>query len=257
MKSFFRLLYVGTILARLHIVSYLTSIINGVLWLVLVLVPSIVLTGRTVEALLTFLPGVFALIAASSGMWTATEFLRFYVYQGLTDMFRECGLTVFHYLVCGIHIDVLLIGLATYLLASTVSCLYLGVDLSILVPGDPIAIAIAFVTAIASYMLCGSLIAYLYTVTRIGGVWTNLIQMLLVIGTIIPPSVLPSPWIALINPATIVAELLRASYGTNILPKNTLFILSLPLTAIYIVLSYVVSKACERRIARYGVEYRY
>ncbi len=256
LRKLLHLLYVGTALARMHASSYLAATINAVLWFTLIFVPSILLTGNPEQAFLTFLPGVFALTIASTGMWSATEFLRWYVYQGLTDLFRECGLNVFHYLLCGIHTDVALQGFATYLLAAFVACYYANLDPLLVIPANPVLMVLAIAVAIPTYLLCGALMAYLYTATRIGGVWTNIIQMIVIVGTIVPPKALPIPWIALLNPATIVAELLRASYGTNTFSVEHLLALTPILATLYVVLAYVIAQASDRRIARYGIEFR-
>lgn len=249
-----KLLYIGINLAKLHISSYITSLINGVLWFTLIFVPTIFLTGR-IESLFLLLPGVFALIVSSSGMWTATEFLRWYVDQGLTDMFRENGLNVFHYMVSGVFIDTIF-SFLSYILTAIVASYYLSINILLIIPHQPIYMFIAILYSISIYLFYGALIGYVYTVTRISGVWTNIIQIMIAIGTIIPPTIFPNPWISIVNPATIASELLRASYGYNILGIELLLAITPIAFLLNVATSYIVCMLGDRYTARYGIEYR-
>ncbi len=249
-----RLFYIGINLAKLHITSYIASLINGVLWFILIFIPTIFLTGR-VESLFLLLPGVFALTISSSGMWTATEFLRWYVDQGLTDMFRENGLNILHYMVSGVFIDILFSFLG-YILTTIVAIYYLSIDILLIIPHQPIYMLISMLYSASVYLFYGALIGYIYTVTRISGVWTNIIQIMIAIGTIIPPNVFPNSWISIANPASIASELLRASYGYNTLRIELLLAIT-PITFILnIIISYIICRLSDRYIARYGIEYR-
>ncbi len=250
------LFYVGFTLARMHLTSYTASIASSVLWFTVIFVPVVVFTPEPTRAIHVFLPGVFGLSAASVGMWVATEFLRWYVYEGLTDMFRECGLNVFHYLLMGIHTDVPVHVVVSYFLASSIACIYVGLNLGVIVPENPAYLLLAYLTAIPVYLLCGALIAYLYTVTPIAGAWTNIIQMSVLVGTVIPPSVLPDPVYALVNPATIVAELARAAYEANFIPVSILLPLTPLVIVAYTITAYVISRACDRYIAKHGIRFR-
>jgi len=256
LRRFTHLLYIGTNLARMHVSSYVASTINTVLWFSIVFVPTTLFSPNPLKALHVFLPGTIGFTAAATGMWVATEFLRWYVHEGLTDMFRECGLNVFHYLVCGFHIDLITLTLVSYLAVTSLATTYLGVPITHVLPTNPLLFALAFILAVPAYLLCGALIAYLYTVTPVGGAWTNLIQMVLIVGTIVPPKVLPNPELALINPAVLASELARASYGANFIPVNTLLVLATPLALTYLALAYIISKYCDKYIAKYGIRFR-
>ncbi len=255
-RKYLHLMYIGTYFAKMHLTSYLTSILNAVLWFALVFGPTVVFSPDPVRALRTFLPGTIGFTAASIGMWVSTEFLRWYVYHGLTDMFRECGLGVLHYLICGIHIDLLIDVVLGYFAVMSFASLYVGFNPSLVLPEDPLLFLLAIALAVPPYLLCGSLIAYLYVKTPIGGVWTNVIQMAVVMGTIIPPATIPIPELTLINPATLTAEIARASYGTNTIDKTTLLTLTPIITAVQLALTYIVTKQTEKQIAKQGIRYR-
>lgn len=255
-KFLAKLLYVGTALSRLHFQSYLVSVVSSILWFLVVFVPTSVFSPNPVAALRIFVPGIFAFGAASVGSWVATEFTRWYVYQGLTDFFRECGLGVEHYLLCGIHIDATSLNLAVFLASFSIASIYVAGSISVAVPSNPLLLAAAVASATAPYMLCGALTAYLYCKTRISGSLTILVQLVYSLGTIVPPTALPNPWIAFANPATVVAELARAAYGANTVPLQQLAIVSPVAVATELILAHVVSKACDKEIAMHGLEFR-
>ncbi len=250
------LFIIGAMLARMHFVSYIMAIVNSVLWLLIIFVPAVLLTGKPVDAFRTFIPGVLALSVGGVGMWAATEFLRWYVYEGLTDLFRENGLGVVHYLLAGAPIEALTHGVPTFLLAGIGVCAYLKLPLDVIVPTNPLALVAAVLASIPVYMVCGSIIAYFYTTTRISDAWTNLIQMLLALGTIVPPSIGGPPELYLANPATLVAELARAAYNANIIPSWELVVLTPVLSIVWLIVALLVGRLCDTYIARHGIEYR-
>jgi ABC-2 type transport system permease protein len=251
------IIFVGFQLAKMHVTGYIASIISSVLWFTLMFIPTVLLSGLGGQALLMLAPGVFAMSMAMSSMWSATEFLRWYVNQGLTDLFRECGLNVFHYLFSGVLVDTAIAGMAGYLLSAVVASAYLGIDPRIFLQANPLYIALALIAAIPVYLAIGSLVGYILTATRISTAWISLLQTLTSIGTVIPPKVFPDPRIALVNPATIVAELFRAAYGTNIIPLNSLLLLTPPYVIALTLIGYWLGMLSEKRIARHGLEYRY
>jgi ABC-2 type transport system permease protein len=257
MRRLAHLIYIGFQLAKMHITSYVASIVSSVLWFSIMFIPTVLFSGLGVQALLALAPGVYAMAVAMSAMWVSTEFLRWNVYHGLTDLFRECGLNVFHYLLSNSIVDVIFTGFASYFLSIAIASAYLKISITAALPQNPIYIALATLLAIPVYLLMGALIGYLMTSTNISGVWVNIIQILTTFGTVVPPKIFPNPWIALANPATIVAELFRAGYGINNLPLTQLLTLTPLFTAIFIVVSSWIGLLCERRIARYGMEYRY
>jgi len=255
-RRLLHLIYVGTYMARMHIPSYAVAFVNNIMWFLVVYIPLVLYSPDPLTALYVFMPGVFGMGIASSSMWTSTEFLRWYLYQGLTDMFRECGLGVLHYLLSAIHIDVLIFGVFTYLSMAFATAFFTGLSPYLMVPHNAFYFALAIAVALPTYLLCGSLVGYLYTVTPIGGVWTNIIQMGIMVGTVVPPTVAPDPRLLLLNPATIVAELVRASYSANTLDINTIIIVSIAVIPLYTVLAYLVSRSCEKYIAVHGLKYR-
>lgn len=256
-KRIIHLVYIGFTLARLHIVSYIALIISSALWFTLIFVPTLLFSGQPEYSLRLLMPGVFALSIASASMWSSTEFLRWYVHQGLTDVYRENGLSVFHYLLSGVLVDIVVIGLISYFLSAFIAIIYTGLPLLIIIPGKPLFLVLALIVAIPVYLLLGSIIAYLLTVTNISGSWIGLLQMLVILGTIISPKTIPQPVFAFINPATIVAESLRVCYGTNYFSENILLILIPILIVIYTVLGYLFGSLSNKYIARHGLEYRY
>ncbi len=250
------LLYIGTMLSRMHLSSYIVSCLSTVLWFLVVFIPVMIFSPDPVKAFRTFLPGMFAMGAAALGMWVATEFTRWYVYQGLTDMFRECGLNVLHYMVCGMHIDLGLANIATFLLSAVAMSISITGSITLVIPHSLALFLAAIASSIAPYLLCGSLAAYLYAKTRASGTWTNVLQMLLVVGTVIPPSSFPKPEVAFANPATIVAELMRAAYGSSTIPLSELYVIA-PIALVFeVVMAIVIAKASEKEIAKHGLEYR-
>lgn len=257
MRRVSHLIYIGFQLAKMHVTSYAASIVSSVLWFTLMFVPTILFSGLREQALFLLAPGGYAMGIAMSAMWVATEFLRWNVYHGLTDLFRECGLNVFHYLLSNSIVDVIFTGFIIYSLSMVMASAYLGISIATILPARPVYIALATLLAVPVYLLVGALIGLLMASTNIGGVWVNIIQILATFGTVVPPKIFPSPWIALANPATIVAELFRAGYGTNTLPLPHLLIMTPLLIIVYTIASMWIGLLCEKRIARYGMEYRY
>ncbi len=252
-----KILYFGTYLIKIHLTSYIASIINGALWFILILVPAMTFSEDVSKAFTIFLPGVLVLMSCGVAVAAAIEFLRWYVNQGLTDMFRECGLNVFSYLLSGVHIDTFIFGLLSYMLIGAASSYYVGLKPSAIIPLRPLYFMASLLTIIPAYLLIGSMTAYIYTVTRISSAWMLLAQMILTIGTLVPPSTSVNPLIYLINPATLASELARAAYGSNVVDESILIVLALPLSVIYIIIAYLLGVRSDRYISRYGLEYRY
>jgi ABC-2 type transport system permease protein len=257
MRRILHLLYIGIQLAKANAISYVAYIVSTVLWLVIILVPATLFSNLKEQALLTIVPGVYAMFVETCALWTSTEFLRWLVYTGLPDLFRECGLSIYHYLLSYSLVDAILASLASHFLSMVIASAYLGIDIGIAIPKDMLCIVLAIALAIPVYMLIGTLMGYLLVSTSISSVWSHVINILMFFGTVIPLNVLPNPWLALVNPATIVAELFRAGYGTSALPLPYLFILTPTLIAVFTAFAKLIGQLCEKRIAKFGLEYRY
>ncbi|NPA96438.1 MAG: hypothetical protein GXO32_02405 [Crenarchaeota archaeon] len=256
LSKLLKLLYVGTMMSRLHASSYVVSCLSTVLWFLVIFLPVTAFSPSPEKAFRVFLPGVFAMGAAALGMWVATEFTRWFVYQGLTDFFRECGLGVIHYLVSAIHIDLGVSNVATFLASAAAISVAITGGLGLVAPVNPWLFALAIALSAPPYLLCGAIAAYMYCKTSISGTWTNIFQMLLIVGTVLPPSVLPSPYIALINPASIVAEVMRAAYGYSFIPLNVLEWLAPLVATVELVLAAIIARLADLEIAKRGLEYR-
>jgi len=252
-----RLLYIGLNLSRMHLVSYVVNGLSAALWLLVVFVPTVVLTGHPLHAFRVFLPGVFAMSVGAIGMWIATEFTRWSVYQGLTDMFRECGLGVLHYLVSCVIVDCVAMSVATYFITACGVAAYISSSLSIVLPQNPLLFLYAVALSVAPYLLCGAATALLYVRTRISGAWTNLFQMALALGTVVPPKAFGIPWLALVNPATVVAEVMRCAYGAPSIPPSILLPLAPIIAGIEIALAIALAERADREIALRGIEFRF
>lgn len=251
-----KLMYFGTLHVKMHLTSYIASVVSSSLWFIFMFVPVIALSGDVVKAYVTFLPGLLALLSCGVAISSAVEFLRWFVNQGLTDMFRENGLNTFSYLLSSVHVDVPLFGLLSYMLVGYVTSYYIGLDPQIIIPLRPNYFIAALIVLAPTYLLTGSLVAYLYTITRISSAWMLLLQLALALGTVVPPSP-PNYLIYLLNPATIVSELTRAAYYSNIIDENLLIALMVLMTPLYLVLAYLLGRESDKYISKYGLEYRY
>lgn len=252
-----KLIYLGTVHARMHLTSYVASLVGSALWFVFVFAPVLVLSGDAVSAYTTFLPGLLALLSCGVAVSTAVEFLRWFVNQGLTDMFRENGLNVFSYLLSSVHVDVLAFSPLSYLLIGYTSSYYVGLDPLVIMPPRPYYFLAALMMLVPTYLLVGSLVAYLYTVTRISSAWTLLLQLALMLGTVVPPTLPPDPLVYLANPATIASELARAAYYSNVIDDGLLAVLSIVVAPAYLVVAHLLGRKSDKRISRHGLEYRY
>jgi ABC-2 type transport system permease protein len=253
---YLRLLYVGGVLARLHLTSYLAWIINGVFWSIILIIPASYLSPNPVITLKLLVPGIIGMSLASTGLWTGTEFLRWMVHDGLTDMFRENGMGVFHYIVCTLPVDLLLSGVVSLALLGLVSSGFYGIDPVWWLRGDPLLMTLGLFTLMVVELFYGNLAGYLYTKTRLSSSWTGILQIGVTVGTVIPASAYPLPYLAFLNPASLSAELLRASYGVSGFLSRPLMLLTSVLTPTYLLVGWVLSKKCDELIARYGLEYR-
>jgi len=253
----FKLMYIGTYIARIHLSSYIAWLVNSVLWFIFIFTPVMMLSEDVVKAFQTFVPGLLVMSCGGVAISATVEFLRWNVNQGITDTFRENGLNVFAYLLTGVHIDVIVHGLLSYTLLALGLSNYLNIGLPEVLPKNPVLFTIAIIALIPTYLLIGSITAYVYTVSRVSSAWMLIVQMLIAVGTVIPPNILTSSYLFLVNPLTIVAELARASYGQNVFELDTLLQLSIIALPLYVVVAYFISIKSDKYISRRGLEYRF
>lgn len=249
------LTYLGFRLMRYFVTGYLTSVLNSVLWFLLVYAPVITFTTDPARTVQLFLPGFLAYTVVSWCGWAATEYLRHFLYEGLLDLYRECGLGVREYLVSTMLSEGIVIPVLTYIALYVAAVEYAGLPLTAAFPRNWLYAVLALVLALPPAYLYGNLVALFFTLTPAGNIWTNLIQMTLLIGTVIPPTVSPRPELVLLNPATTAAELMRWAYGTTtIAPEHML--VAAPVTAVVsLVLGHVAGSLCDKYIAKHGVRY--
>lgn len=252
-----RLLYLGIVLVRLHLTSYLSLIVNVVFWSILLIIPASMFSPDPYTSLRTFVPGLVAMSIASMGLWTGTEFLRWMVHEGLTDMFRENGLGVYHYILSTLPVDIVLLGVIPLLLLGVISSWFFRIDCLWIVKGNILPLILGVLSLMIVELFYGSLSGYLYTKTRLSSSWTGLLQILVTIGTVMPSNVYPNPYLAFLNPASLSAELLRASYGVSSIDVLHLVFATMPLILLYLYLSMHLSKSADKLIAKYGIEYRF
>ncbi|MEM4537956.1 MAG: hypothetical protein QXP68_04335 [Thermosphaera sp.] len=257
LDRYLRLLYVGAILVKLHLTSYLSLIVNVIFWSILLIIPTSMFSPDFSISLKTFIPGLVAMSIASMGLWTGTEFLRWMVHDGLTDMFRENGLGVYHYIVSTLPIDVILLGIIPLLLLGVISSWFFEIDYLWILTGDMLPLLMGVLSLMIVELFYGSLSGYLYTKTRLSSSWTGLLQIMVTIGTVIPSKAYPNPYLAFVNPASLSAELLRASYGVSCIESSHLVFITLPFIFFYTYLSKLFSKWADELMAKYGVEYRF
>ncbi|MEM4946918.1 MAG: hypothetical protein QXH05_02050, partial [Thermosphaera sp.] len=173
LDRYLRLLYVGAILVKLHLTSYLSLIVNVIFWSILLIIPTSMFSPDFSNSLKTFIPGLVAMSIASMGLWTGTEFLRWMVHDGLTDMFRENGLGVYHYIVSTLPIDVILLGIIPLLLLGVISSWFFEIDYLWILTGDMLPLLMGVLSLMIVELFYGSLSGYLYTKTRLSSSWTG------------------------------------------------------------------------------------
>ncbi|MGC8982260.1 MAG: hypothetical protein ACP5KA_00665 [Desulfurococcaceae archaeon] len=254
-KAFIRLTYLGFVMARQHAVSYIAYIINAVFWLLLVMLPSAIYSRNPHQFVVLFLPAYVAMMVASTGASSAFEFLSWYVYQGLTDVYREAGLGVYHYLVSS-HVVDFLISLTSYFLLAFIVGSQIGLEPAWFLRVNPLYFSLLFPAAVAVETFFGGLVAVILTTTRIGTGFYGFLLMLLSITAYTPLWLLPSPLLGFLSPAVLVAELLRASYGYSTIPGGLLLGMALLLILVYYFAGYAMCKLADKTIAKYGIEFR-
>ncbi len=247
------LIYIGLRLNVFYIPVMVLFSLSAALWFVLIVGPTTLLAQDRARALLMFLPGLLTTIVVSCGMHESTEFLRLYVRQGIFDMFRECGLGVLHYLIANVLLDILVIGIPSYVAASLLVLSYAKLGVTVLVPKSWTLLMLGLAALTLSHILFGMLVACLYTYTAISEMWLGILEACVAMCSLIPPTVFPVPEIGLVIPVTLVTEILRAAYGTDTLPVHLLLPSLVPSLILQAMLALALSRLCERHIAKHGV----
>lgn len=255
LKMFLRLTYVGLAMARQHITSYVASLVGTVFWFLLIMIPSALYSGDPRSLLVLYLPSYFAMALAMASTSDSVEFLRWYVYDGLTDVFREAGLGVYHYVVSCFVVDVLFV-FASFAVLASVTGHYAGLDACWFLGLNPAFIPLVVLASLATQVFFGGLTSVIYTNTRFGGGFHGFLQMVVAASTYIPLWRLPNPLLGLVNPTLVLAEVLRASYGYSSITSSLLVPMSSALAVLHFLAGYTLFRVADRTIARYGVEFR-
>ncbi|GEM_PF-921229 len=251
------LMYIGFRLSLYYIPLMIMYALSAALWFVFILNPVALLAKSKSQALLTFLPGLLTAIVVSCGMHESTEFLRFYVRQGIFDMFRECGLGVLHYLIANVLFDIFVIGMPSYLLSALIVLYYTGLSPTLLIPHSITMFVLGLAALVISHILFGMIVACLYTFTTLSEVWLGMLEAFVAVCSLLPVSAFPSTIAGLALPVTLVTEIMRAAYGTNTVPTNILLPALALSGACQIAATYLMHKLCERHIAKRGVPLRW
>lgn len=256
LRKYYKLLYAGYVVARLHATSYLFASVSSFFWFLIIMLPAVHYSDRPEHLVLVFVPAYLAMFVASIGSNTATEFLRWLVYEGLTDVYREAGLGPFHYTVSTWFFDFLAAFLSFSLLA-TVLGEYTGLGSTWFIENmNPVVLPLLVTASFSVEIFFGGLTALVYTHTRLGASFQGLLQMVLAVSAFMPLWRIPYPVLGLANPAAFLAEIARLLYGVSTVEHVVLYLLSPLLLATYFLVGYAMYMASDKVLARYGVEFR-
>ncbi len=253
-RDILNMLYVGLRLAKYHIRFYILSIIGVILWFVVVFCTGLVLSANPINVVRYYFPGIIAFSMLSNGLWNAVEYFRFYLYQGLTDLFMECGITILDYSVMFLLVDGLAISLITYILIVVIASFYINKPIILLLPKKIIPFVVGILSSIPEFILSSSMIGLLLASTPIEEAVVSILQFVYLVGTVIPPNTIGT--IAYFFPGTIASELLRAGYGTNTLSIETLYIVDLVCIVVQIISAIFISRLCDRVVKKRGIVIR-
>lgn len=255
LSRYYRLLYAGYVVARQHATSYLAAAVSSFFWFLIIMLPAVYYSDNPEQLVAVYTPAYLALFMASAGANSSAEFLRWYVYEGLTDVYREAGLGVYHYTVSTWLFD-FTIAIASYTLLATTVGYYTKLGPLWFTRLNPLLLPLILVSAFSTLVFFGGVIALLYTHTRLGGSFHGLVQMAIAVSAYTPLWRLPNPLIGLLNPAVYLAEVTRLIYGYSTIPSIILLALSPALIVLYFLAGYSMFKLSDRVIARYGLEFR-
>ncbi len=254
LNRIFALIRIGIRLARLFITSYVSIILSSVFWGVVIFGSAVVFSRAPLETIYLYLPGLFVFAMISGGMWSSVDYFRFYFHQGLTDMFLECGVGILEYSLMTFLIDGLLISLLTFIFMLLIAAIYANIPIIEVLPKSYTPLIVGILSSIPVFIFSSCSIGLLLATTPIETAWINMLQFVFLLGTIIPPQILGT--FSLFLPWTMPAELMRAAYGTNVLPIPELYIADLVSVIVMIVLSIIIARICNEQIRKKGITIR-
>ncbi len=191
--------------------SEVSIVLNFVFWISIIILPIVLYSGITIKAAAMYVPGCFVYFVLSSMMWIGAGLLRHGVREGVLYFYWECGLKMRN-LAVGYIFRELVTAILAYVVLIVFIYAYTGV---LLLPKlDPLLVPLFVLTLFASAYLVFALTQLLYTKVKIPTGWVNIVQFVLVIGTIAPPRVFGSQgFLVVINPGTVPATILRYLTG--------------------------------------------
>ncbi|NPA23098.1 MAG: hypothetical protein GXO23_02205 [Crenarchaeota archaeon] len=248
------LVRIGIRLARLFISSYVSIILSSVFWGVVIFGSAVVFSKAPLQVIYLYIPGMFVFAMISGGMWAAIDYFRFYFHQGLTDMFLECGVGILEYSIMTLLIDGLLISFVTFIFMLFVTAIYANVPIVEVLPRHYMPLIASVISSIPVFIFSSCLIGLLLATTPIEVAWVNMLQFIFLLGTVIPPQILGE--FSLFLPWTMPAELMRAAYGTNMIPLSQLYVMDLISVIAMTALSIILAKICDRQVRKKGITIR-
>ncbi len=248
------LIRIGIRLSKFFITSYISTILNGVFWGVIVFGSALVFAKAPLQIVYLYLPGLFVFGMASGGVWASTDYFRFYYHQGLTDMFLECGVGILEYSLMTFLVDGLLISFLTFIFMLFIASVYANVPMINVLPRNYVPMIVGIVSSIPIFIFSCCIVGLLLATTPIEVAWINMLQFIFLLGTIIPPQILGT--FSFFLPWTIPAELMRAAYGTNMIPIPELYIVDIISVIATIIASIIVAKICDRQVRKKGISIR-
>ncbi|NPB00671.1 MAG: hypothetical protein GXO10_04790 [Crenarchaeota archaeon] len=248
------LIRVGIRLSRFFITSYISIILNSVFWGVVVFGSALVFAKAPLQIVYLYLPGLFVFGMASGGTWAATDYFRFYYHQGLTDMFLECGVGILEYSLMTVLVDGLLISSLTFMFMLFIASVYANVPMVEVLPRFYLPLIVGILSSIPIFIFSCCVIGLLLVITPIEVAWINMLQFIFLLGTIIPPQILGT--FSLFLPWTIPAELVRAAYGTNMIPIPSLYMIDLIDVVLIIIVSVIIARICDKQVRKKGITIR-
>ncbi|NPA70622.1 MAG: hypothetical protein GXO26_07410 [Crenarchaeota archaeon] len=248
------LIRIGVRLSKFFVTSYISTILNSVFWGVVVFGSALVFAKEPLQIVYFYLPGLLVFGMASGGVWAATDYFRFYYHQGLTDMFLECGVGIFEYSIMTFLVDGLLISSLTFIFMLFIASLYANVSMIEVLPKFYTPLLIGVASSIPVFIFSCCIVGLLLATTPIEMAWINMLQFVFLLGTIIPPQILGT--FSFFLPWTIPSELMRAAYGTNMIPIPELYVIDLITVIIMIIISIVIAKICDKQVRKKGISIR-
>ncbi len=254
-RKYLKFVYLGIRLVKFHKSSYIAYLVSTILWIIIVVCPALVLSPNPIKTLYTYFPGILTFNIVSSGVWTSVDYFRFYYYQGLTDLFIECGVGILEYSIICILTDGLLIPLISFITIFSIATMYVKISIMYIVPKSLTMFIIGLICSLPLFLLGSTLTGIILVLSPVEVAWISLFEFIFLIGTVIPPQ-FTSGTLSFIIPTTLAADLLRAAYSSNYLPIDLLYLLS-PIYFITIsTISILMGKYCDKVVKRRGIPIR-